>query len=119
MLNLLSILLLSNIINAATTTGTTAGCPERAELIANEGDKFVTIRMNGKDHRLNSTSGKPFGLQSKDPVTFRSDDKNHKLGEPSLEFEMTSVVMSSLPRLNVSYSGVQNKCRVDLHVDKK
>lgn len=111
---LLSIFLLINSAYAA-VSGASEGCPEKAQLIANEGDKFVVIRRNGKDTRLDSVSGKPFSLQGKEIVLFRTNDKNHKLGDVSLEFEMTSVVMSSLPRLTVSYSGVQNKCRVNIY----
>lgn len=102
-------------ISQASVTGVTSSCPEKAQLMANEGDKFVTIRLNGKDEKLTSVSGEAFSLQAKNPVTFRSNNKNRKLGEASLEFEMTSVVMSSLPRLIVSYSGVQNKCMVNLN----
>ena len=102
---LYSLLLLINSAYAA-VSGITEGCPENAQLIANEGDKFVIIRRNGKDSRLESVSGEPFSLQGKAPVTFRSKD---------LEFEMTSVVMSSLPRLTVTSSGMQNKCRVNIY----
>ncbi len=99
-------------ISHASVTGVTEGCSENAQLIANEGDKFVIIRMSGKDYKLTSLTGKPFSMQGKDPVIFRSNDKNHKLGDTSLEFEMTSMVMSSLPRLVVSLSGIQKKCMV-------
>lgn len=111
---LLTIFLLINSAYAS-VTGASEGCPEKAQLIANEGEKFVIVRRAGKDNRLESVSGKPFSLQGKEPVIFRTNDKNHKLGDVSLEFEMTSVVMSSLPRLTVSYSGVQNKCRVNIY----
>lgn len=102
-------------VSQASVTGATEGCSEQAQLIAHEGDKFVTIRWNGKDHKLSSITGAPFSLQGKNPVTFRSSDKNHKLGDATLEFEMTSIVMSSLPRLIVSFSGIQKKCMVKLN----
>ena len=114
MKKLLLIFLLINSAYAA-VTGSSEGCPEQAQIIANEGDKFVIVRRNGKDTRLESVSGKSFSLQGKDIVIFRSNEKNHKQGDVSLEFEMTSVVMNSLPRLTVTYSGVQNKCRVNIY----
>ncbi|MFL5786226.1 MAG: hypothetical protein ACJ76H_16525 [Bacteriovoracaceae bacterium] len=107
--------LLVNFSHAITSIGTTSGCPEKAELVAHEGDSFVTIKLNGKKWKLISTEGKRFSRQAKEPVTFRTQDNDPTKGEPTLEFEMTSMVMSSLPRLVVSYSGVQNKCRVELH----
>lgn len=102
---LLSIFLLINSAYAA-VTGTLEGCSENAQLIANEGDRFVIIRRNGTDSRLESVSGKPFSLQGKEPVIFRNSD---------LEFEMTSVVMGSLPRLKVKSAGWQNTCRVNIY----
>ena len=102
---LLSIFLLINSA-AAAVTGTLEGCSETAQLIAHEGDKFVIVRRNGKDSRLESVSGKPFSLQARDQVTFRNAD---------LEFEMTSVVMSSLPRLTVKNAGLQSICRVNIY----
>lgn len=109
------------LINSASASvfGTVEGCPEKAQLIASEGEKFVIVRRNNKDSRLESVSGKPFSLQGKDPVIFRTNDKNRKLGDISLEFEMTTMVMSSLPRLTVTYSGVQNKCWVNLYGNEK
>ncbi len=111
---LLLFFLLHN-FSQASVTGVTEGCSERAQLIANEGDKFVIIRMNGKDQKLSSITGAPFSLQAKDPVIFKSSDKNHKLGDASLEFEMTSMVMNILPRLTVSFSGIQKKCMVSIN----
>ena len=110
--------LLTSFVHAAPTTGTTEGCPEKAELIAREGDRFVIVKLNGRVWKL--TSDKPFCLQGQEPVTFTSTYDPMK-GMPSLEFQMTSVVMSSLPRLIVSYSGRQDICRVKLYgpADKK
>lgn len=118
MKNLLTIILFLNSAYAS-VTGTTEDCSEKVQLIANEGEKFVIVRRNNKDFRLESVSGQPFSLQGKDPVIFRTKDKNRKLGDVSLEFRMTSVVMSSLPRLKVTYSGVQNECRVNMHGNEK
>lgn len=118
MKNLLIIILLLNSAYAS-VIGTIEGCPEKAQLIANEGEKFVIVRRNNKDSRLESVSGKPFSLQGKDPVIFRTKDKNRKLGDVSLEFEMTTMVMSSLPRFTVTYSGVQNKCWVNIYGNEK
>jgi hypothetical protein len=106
---------------AVSTFGMTSGCPQDGALLANEGDPFVIVKLNGKEWILYSESGKKFSLQAKEPVTFRSKNNDPMKGEPTLEFEMTSMVMNSLPRLVVSYSGVQNKCRVEHHEsrDKK
>ncbi len=99
-------ILLSLNFSHASVTGFTEECPLSAQLVANEGDKFVTVKIMGKDEKLTSVSGEPFSLQAKNPVTFRGED---------LEFEMTSVVMSSLPRLVFRNAGLQKKCRVNLH----
>lgn len=100
------ILILIFNITQASVTGVTEACPEKAQLIANEGEKFVTIRMNGKAEKLTSDSGAPFSLQAKDPVSF--SNKN-------LRFEMTSVVMSSLPRLVLYSAGMKKQCMVKLN----
>ncbi len=102
----LILLILSFNITQASVTGVTEACPVKAQLIANEGEKFVTVRMNGKDEKLTSVSGAPFSLQAKDPVTFRNK---------KLKFEMTSVVMSSLPRLVLYSAGMKKQCMVKLN----
>lgn len=106
----LSLLFLTQIVSAAPDLGVTQGCREKAELIAHEGDKFVTVRINGENYKL--TSDKIFSFQSKEPVTFRALTNDPMKGDPSLEFQMTSMVMSSLPKLIVRYSGRMETCGV-------
>lgn len=96
-----------------------AACPEKVDVLANEGDKFVIVKLNGKEWKLTSTQA--FSYQAKTPVTFLTKGNDPMKGEPTLEFEMPSMVMSSLPRLTISYSGRQDKCRVNIYgpADKK
>lgn len=102
----------------AAVLGTPMNCPEKIQVEANEGDTFVSVTREGKTHKLLSTSGAPFSLQSKKSVTFSSDDKNNKLGDASLEFEMPAMVSAQMPRLTVTLSGVQHKCAVEIHERK-
>lgn len=114
MKTLLFIIFLTS-LSQASVTGTTHGCPENAQLIANEGEQFVTVRLGNKETKLLSVSGKPFSTSSPETVSFRSDDKNSRLGDVSLELEMPAMVSGNLPRLIVTHSGIQNKCKVEIY----
>lgn len=113
MKNLLFLFLINIPVYAAPYVGTTQGCPAKAEVIASEGDKFVVVKLDGARWKLTST--KPFSFQAKEPVTFRSVMSDPMKGIPDIEFNMTSMQMSSLPRLTISYSGRQDKCQVDIN----
>lgn len=104
-------------VYAAPSIGTTEGCPAKAEVIASEGDKFVVVKLNGAKWKLTST--KPFSFQAKEPVTFRSVMNDPMRGDPNFEFVNTSLTMSSLPRLTISYSGRQDKCQVRIYAPVK
>ena len=102
MKTILFILLTLNLAHAV--TGLTEGCSEKAVVMANEGEKFVTVKIGNTSVRLESLSGQPFSMEGKETVTFVSPDRK-------TSFEMTSVVMNSLPRLKIH----NKKCAVNLH----
>lgn len=112
---LIFIFLFSHASFSAMTSGNISGCTEKGSVIAKEGDSFVFVKLHGKEWKLTSHSKEKFSLQSKKTLTFRSLDNDPMKGEPTLEFEMPGMMENTAPHLVLSYSGVQHKCRVDLH----
>jgi len=94
----------------------TVSCPQDVQILAKEGEKYVLASYNGTQHKLFSSDQTTYTPRALKSQEFASDITKEKylLGEPTFVFEQQGEVEGNPPKLVISLSGVQHRCRMNI-----
>lgn len=90
----------------------TTDCPEKAQILAKDGEKFVKLVHGGQEEKLFPQDGSAFAADTPHKVMFESAKTEGLVAKKKYSFFRPAVMESTAPKLMINNKGKEQRCQM-------
>lgn len=94
------------------TIAETSNCPEKVQIMAKEGEKFVKLVHGGEEEKLFAQDGSAFTRDTPHKVMFVSPKTEGLVSAKSYSFFRPAMMESTAPKLMINAKGKELRCQM-------